>query len=496
MTRRSTNVIVPSSRGSVAHQELTIHARELDRLRHRWHAAQNHLTQELLDIETSANRTLPPLISSRLIASLTALVRTELAAHEALLNRTPCSLGELMSSNAQLAPITDLVAVDFAQLRTLLRAIAAVVTGLSLPRRQAGGAGVQVPLVAFMGRGKELVTHLTRTIITHQSAAPTLTETIAGNLARAFGESPNDDRAIPSPARLDGNARDAAVITFADTPLLPLLLTPVTIALSDEIRHNHTHIVASPGWGKSQHLQEIIVGFLERPDPPSLVVVDADDEDYARLDWRRKNTKASWHFIEHTLAIADFRIELQKAMQSRPDIRMIDGTELISAIRETVPAKATTHPLVLREKIALDIFDPKLAEVRSRTELVGTVPDYAFLFVLPDGKQRAFMMELDRSTMPVAHRGFTQSSVEKKLRVYAAAARATSPASRWGLETFRVIFVTDKPSRSARIAALARAIHPDLFWTAELTGVTAPSMLLPMWRDSAGKGRVLLPQRR
>lgn len=224
--------------------------------------------------------------------------------------------------------------------------------------------------------------------------------------------------------------------------------------------------------------------------------VDADDEDYARLDWRRKNTKASWHFIEHTLAIADFRIELQKAMQTRPDIRKIDGTELIAAIRETVPAKATTHPLVLREKIALDIFDPKLAEARPRTELVGTVPDYAFLFVLPDGKQRAFMMELDRSTMPVAHRGFTQSSVEKKLRVYAAAARASSAASRWGLETFRVIFVTDKPARSARIAALARTIHPDLFWTAELSGVTAPSMLLPMWRDSAGKGRVLLPQRR
>lgn len=278
MTRRSTNVIVPSLRGSVAHQELTVHAGELDRLRHRWHAAKIHLTQELSEIEASANRTLPPLISSRLIASLAALVRTELAEHDAALKITPRSLGGLMSSNAQLAPITDLVAAEFAQLRALLRAIAAVVTGLSLPRQQAGGAGVQVPLVAFMGRGKEFVTHFTRTIFAHQPAAPALTEMIAGNLARAFGESPSDDRAIPSPSRLDGSARDAAVITFADTPLLPLLLTPVTIVLSDEIRHKHTHIVASPGWGKSQHLQEIIVGFLERPDPPSLVVIDSQGD--------------------------------------------------------------------------------------------------------------------------------------------------------------------------------------------------------------------------
>lgn len=224
--------------------------------------------------------------------------------------------------------------------------------------------------------------------------------------------------------------------------------------------------------------------------------VDADDEDYARLDWRRKNTKASWHFIEHTLAIADFRIELQKAMRSRPDIRMIDGSALIAAIRQTVPAKATTNPLVLRETITLHIFEPRLGEARPKTELVGTVPDYAFLFVLPDGKQRAFMIELDRSTMPVAHRGFTQSSVEKKLRVYAAAARAEASSARWGLDTFRVIFVTDKPARSSRIAELARTVHPELFWTAELDGITATSMLQPMWRDSGGKGRVLLPRPR
>lgn len=279
MTRRSTNVIVPSRRIGVAREEFAAHARELEHLRRRWLDARSNLTRQIDALRVSANRTLPPLVSSRLIASLVAIADTEIRKHDDILTASPHSLSDVMRCNAAVEPIADLVASDLSSLIGLLQAIATTMTRLTLPTQRGTEGQLVVPLVAIAGRGKDLVTHLARTIFAHQSAAPVLTETIARNLARAFGESGSDhERSVPSPARLEGSARDAAVITFADTPLLDLLLTPIIIAITDEQRHHHTHIIAPPGWGKSQHLQELILGFLERPDPPGLVVVDSQGD--------------------------------------------------------------------------------------------------------------------------------------------------------------------------------------------------------------------------
>jgi hypothetical protein len=67
---------------------------------------------------------------------------------------------------------------------------------------------------------------------------------------------------------------------LARTPLLGLFLCPIPFSIPDDIRFEHTHIVAGTGHGKTQTLQHLIVGDLSRPpeSAPSLVIIDSQGD--------------------------------------------------------------------------------------------------------------------------------------------------------------------------------------------------------------------------
>jgi hypothetical protein len=226
------------------------------------------------------------------------------------------------------------------------------------------------------------------------------------------------------------------------------------------------------------------------------------DEDFARVDWLKKNKTASWKFVEHTIELAQFRLDHAEALTRLPAIRLVTGRTLLASIRAVTKPRPSEHPLLIRQPVTLEIFDKRENKLMPVTQVVATVPDTMYLHVLPDqpgqapdSNQRAGVVEVDRGTEPLKHRGFHDSSIERKIRVYMAARRSPRDTDRWGLKDFRLHFITPNAKRSANIRALARALGADFVWTAEQGSLTATTMLAPVWLDHTDKPQQIVPAR-
>lgn len=75
-------------------------------------------------------------------------------------------------------------------------------------------------------------------------------------------------------------ASELATQYFARTPLRQLLAASVPFAIPQEVRFEHTHIVAGTGHGKTQALQHFIAADLTRPatQVPSMVIIDSQGD--------------------------------------------------------------------------------------------------------------------------------------------------------------------------------------------------------------------------
>jgi hypothetical protein len=71
---------------------------------------------------------------------------------------------------------------------------------------------------------------------------------------------------------------------FADTPLHDLLLAPIPLPMTQEIRFEHMHIVGGAGHGKTQTLQHLIATDLASSDPPSLIIIDSHGDMLAAIE--------------------------------------------------------------------------------------------------------------------------------------------------------------------------------------------------------------------
>ena len=97
------------------------------------------------------------------------------------------------------------------------------------------------------------------------------------------------EEAMKRPQRLrwpEAGEADAVTLTkryLGGTPLERLLLTRVPFRIVDENLYTSFWIMAGIGHGKTQALQNLIGQFLDRHDPPSLVVVDSAGELLANI---------------------------------------------------------------------------------------------------------------------------------------------------------------------------------------------------------------------
>jgi hypothetical protein len=65
------------------------------------------------------------------------------------------------------------------------------------------------------------------------------------------------------------------------------------------------------------------------------LLIQNDGPEVAEVDWARKNDLAGRQFIQHTLAIADVWVALQRAIRERPGYQLLEPKQLL----ETAPAE-------------------------------------------------------------------------------------------------------------------------------------------------------------
>lgn len=208
------------------------------------------------------------------------------------------------------------------------------------------------------------------------------------------------------------------------------------------------------------------------------------DAGIADVDWARKNELAGRQFILHTLAIADVRVALQRAIRARPGFELIEPEQLIAmAPRET---QRRERPWLWR---------PTVRHGDAAVE-IGVEPDHAFAIQYPDGRFRAYLVECDRGTMPVDRTSLQQTSLRRKILAYTAARRGDLHRRDFGWKAFRVLLVTTNRQRADNVLAMVRsAVHEHgrgLFLLADKPSLAGSDIVSYAWRDARGQEQGLV----
>lgn len=202
-------------------------------------------------------------------------------------------------------------------------------------------------------------------------------------------------------------------------------------------------------------------------------------EDFAELDWARKNDLAGRQFILHTLAIADVRVALRRAVRIRPGFQLLEADQLEALL--PAETQRRDRPWLLRTKLR---HEDSILEL-------GTAPDHAFAIQYPDGRFRAYLVECDRGTMPVDRTSLLQTSLKRKFLAYAAAKRDALHERQFNWRTFRVLVITSTKQRADHaLASIGTHLHEQnrgLFLVADTASLGFFDFTAYPWRDARGR---------
>jgi hypothetical protein len=209
-----------------------------------------------------------------------------------------------------------------------------------------------------------------------------------------------------------------------------------------------------------------------------------DGLDNADVDWARKNHKTGREFILHTLAIADLRVALTVACRRHKGYSVLDPDQLLAAAPEET--QRARSPWSWRVKV----------QHRGAMREIGLLPDYVFALMLPDGRRRPFVVEIDRGTMPGERAALDQSSMLRKFLAYEGGRKQGLHTTRFGWQNFRVLVVTDSAERAlsmrAVIARTAELKSSPLFLFAEHAALMQSDVLDTVWTAASGKRQPLI----
>jgi hypothetical protein len=208
-----------------------------------------------------------------------------------------------------------------------------------------------------------------------------------------------------------------------------------------------------------------------------------DGLDNADVDWARKNHKTGREFILHTLAVADLRVALAVACRERKGYSVQEPDELLAAAPEET--QRARSPWSWRVKV----------QHKGAMREIGLLPDYVFALILPDGRRRPFVVEIDRGTMPVERATLDQSSMLRKFLAYEGGRKQGLHTSRFGWQNFRVLIVTASPERAETMrTVIARTTgirDTPLFLFAEHAALGRSDILAKGWTTASGEPQAL-----
>ena len=155
--------------------------------------------------------------------------------------------------------------------------------------------------------------------------------------------------------------------------------------------------------------------------------------------WTEKNRRVKEKFVEHTLGIANFMVDLEIACRSAGNVRIITKDDILTSAPETTRRKR--HPFRWQTRIHWN----------DQWHDIAIVPDIIFGLHYtnrPEGKNKAyFVVEIDRGTMPITRRDIGQTSFARKLHSYADTFERKLHLEQFGIKNFRVLTVTTSQER-------------------------------------------------
>jgi protein involved in plasmid replication-relaxation len=151
------------------------------------------------------------------------------------------------------------------------------------------------------------------------------------------------------------------------------------------------------------------------------------------LDGIDKHKAAGWRFIEHSVGISGFFVQLELAIRGRQDLRILERAEIFAEAPKPV------------RRVRLDARIPINGSPRRCT----VIPDGFFgVRFEAEGEESYFMYEKDRGEMPVTrYRNQYGTYFAKKMATYLEASRQQKHVSDLGIPNFRVLVETTTMER-------------------------------------------------
>ncbi|HXG37042.1 MAG TPA: replication-relaxation family protein [Dehalococcoidia bacterium] len=187
-----------------------------------------------------------------------------------------------------------------------------------------------------------------------------------------------------------------------------------------------------------------------------------------QLEWRPKDRQRELYFLQHTLAINDFRI-----------------CAILAAKFRNFTLDWVDERTLRRREMRDYVIDP-----RDKSQKLAIVPDGYFTLASDSGVS-AFALELDRGTVE-------EKSFKTKVRAYGEWKQTGVYEQRYGTKSLRVLFVVEPNKRDPhRLARIKRWCEAEggrsLFWFASNDHVSEISIFdEPVWQVAGREGEFSL----
>ena len=206
---------------------------------------------------------------------------------------------------------------------------------------------------------------------------------------------------------------------------------------------------------------------------------------------RRAELNRALKQVAHTMLISDFMVAVELACRASDTVRFIPYTEVLA--RAPDKKRASKFPLRLTAPI----------DYRGSPDVKTTVPDQLFGLEFSDKRppknRHYFFLEADRSTMTqeriLGMKSEDLRSIKRKMLVYYGYRRDRFNESEWGIDNFRVLFLTGKSEERFRhMIANNESVPPDgggwnqFHFAYKKDLFKHPDLLTAPWTDGEGRG--------
>lgn len=214
----------------------------------------------------------------------------------------------------------------------------------------------------------------------------------------------------------------------------------------------------------------------------------------SKVDWTTKNREVKQQHIDHTLMVAHFMVCLELACKKIENLDLIGPTEILNNMSADIRNKNNPYGFKTRAS--------RKVQGQARNINFSIIPDKVFgLFFLQDspGQNKAlFLLEADRSTMPIKRSNIYKSSYQHKMVGYWESWKQGKFSQIFGFKAARVLTITISQERITNMISAgkevdARGKGSRMFLFAQSSDFTVGNpehIFEPIWQN--GRDRQLV----